>query len=256
MLALLLLTALLQPADPPAEQPAVFELPHVQANLNTRQLRIAAESVAVDMPLEFVCVVAGTADHETVVRTLARPSDIHAAALVLGLQPGQPIRWSEAKQAFLPPTGPPVRIRVEWTTPNGPVTQPVERLIRGINGGEPMPRQTFVFTGSRTAPDGVYIADLTGQIVSLVNFENSVFDVPQLQSDSNALLEWERNPDTAPPGGTPVTLVIEPIGDDPPVTAAEPAADRPESTDPRRVTLDQEQVDVLTKKWEALVLPG
>ncbi|MEM8873611.1 MAG: YdjY domain-containing protein [Planctomycetota bacterium] len=252
MLAFLLFAALLQPATKPAEAPAIFELPHVRADLDARQLRIAAESLALDVPLEFVCVVAGTADHETVVRTLARPSDIHAAALVLGLEPGQPIRWSPAKQEFLPPAGPPVRISVEWATPAGDVTKPVEQLIRRIDNGEPMPPRTFAFVGSRTAPDGTYVADVTGQIVSLVNFEHTVFDVPQLASDSNELLEWELNPVTAPPGGTAVTLIIEPIGDE----ASLPNTKQKAVSLDEPIGVDQARVDALTRQWEAAVLPG
>ena len=61
--------------------------------------------------------------------------------------------------------------------------------------------------------NGNYAADSTGYLEpSIVNFDLTVIDVPQLASSSNELLEWERNPDTTPKAGTKVTMVIEPVG--------------------------------------------
>src|SRR5437764_4398458 len=63
-------------------------------------------------------------------------------------------------------------------------------------------------------PDGKYAADATGYIVTVVNFDYAVIDVPELASSSNDLLEWERNPDITPKAGTKVWMVIEPAGKD------------------------------------------
>jgi hypothetical protein len=70
----------------------------------------------------------------------------------------------------------------------------------------------WVFDGSRMLPDGRYAADLTGYVVSIVNFDLTMIDVPQLASNANETLEWEYNPDLVPPPGTPVTMTIEPAG--------------------------------------------
>jgi hypothetical protein len=62
--------------------------------------------------------------------------------------------------------------------------------------------------------DGNYAADSTGYLISVVNFDMTVIDIPDLASASNETLEWERNPETIPPAGTKVTMVIEPAGAD------------------------------------------
>ena len=215
-----LIVALLLLASPAAAQ--------VEIDREAREVRVACEALRVDMPLEYVCVVAGTADHESLLRTRAVPSAIHAGLLALGLEPGRPLRFNEAAQRWIAPSGPPVRIEVEWEQDGRTRRERVGRLVRGVETGEPMPPRTFVFVGSRPFDDG-YAADATGQVVSLVNFEYPVLDVGELASSANETLEWETDPDAAPPAGTAVTMILSPIGDDP-APATRPAT-RPSPAD-------------------------
>src|SRR5688572_23245752 len=99
------------PASAPATKP-VGKLPHIQVDVNARQIRVDCEALNVDMPLEFFCVVRGTSEHESVLRTPAKPSDIHLALLMLGLEAGETVRFSEAKKEWMPPHGPPLHITV------------------------------------------------------------------------------------------------------------------------------------------------
>src|SRR5688500_16090144 len=84
--------------------------------------------------------------------------------------------------------------------------------MRTVQTNKPMPCVTWIFAGARLMNDGNYAADSTGYLVSIVNFDLTVIDIPELASKSNELLEWERNPDVVPPAGTKVTMVIEPAG--------------------------------------------
>src|SRR5689334_17062542 len=86
--------------------------------------------------------------------------------------------------------------------------------MREVQTKKTAPPFTWEFTGSRTMPDGKYAADVTGYLVTVVNFELSVIDVPAIASSSNDLLEWERNPDVTHKAGTKVWMVIEPAGVD------------------------------------------
>lgn len=233
----------------------VVELPGIVADLDARELRLEAEMLHVDMPLEYVCVVTGTADHEALVRTRVRPSDVHAAALMIGLEPGQPLRWSEQGKTFLPPTGAPVRLELSWESADGPKRMPVERLMTHVESGEPMPARVWVFAGSRLAPDGTYIADLTGQVVSLVNFENALFDVPTRASDRNELLEWKTNTVIAPPAGAAVTLHLVAVGEAAfllATTAPSPTLSDTPTTQPN---LDA-RIEALREEWEREVGAG
>jgi hypothetical protein len=73
-----------------------------------------------------------------------------------------------------------------------------------------MPEVNWVFVGSPTAQDGQYAADVTGYLITVVNFEHTVIDIPQLRSNKNEALEWEVNPELMPARNTKVWLVIEP----------------------------------------------
>jgi hypothetical protein len=79
--------------------------------------------------------------------------------------------------------------------------------MRDIKTHAAMPRSPWIFAGSRVV-NGTYTADVTGYLLTVVNFDWSVMDVPALRSNSDATLQWERNPNISPPLGTPVTLII------------------------------------------------
>lgn len=219
-------------AEPPhGETPRVGKLPHVQFDAAKKQVRVDCEMLAVDAPLEFFCCVKGTNDYEAMIRSEVKPSNLHLALLAIGLKPGQPLQYSDAAKRWLPPQGPPLQIMMEFQKNGKTVSVPAWSWMRNVKNKKPAPPFTWVFTGSRVMENGAYAADSTGYLVSIVNFDLTVIDVPQLASSSNELLEWERNPDTTPKAGTPVTMVIEPAGVEPPagpaVAAATPSAAAP-----------------------------
>src|SRR5258708_35018814 len=103
-------------AEAPAAAPAqnVGRLPHVEFDAVKKQVRVECEMLAVDAPLEFFCCVKGTNDYEAMVRSEVKPSDLHLALLAVGLQPGEPLRYSEAAKTWLPPTGPPLPVTMQY----------------------------------------------------------------------------------------------------------------------------------------------
>jgi len=205
------------PATAPSSAPATTQtakLPHISIDAAKREVRVEAEMLGVDAPLEFFCVQNGTNEHESVLRSPVKASQMHLAMLIVGLQPGRPLTYVEATKTWLPPQGPPLHIDIEWTDKEGKVqTVPAYRCMRDLKTKKEMPPLTWVFTGSRVMEDGNYAADVTGYLVSVVNFDLTVIDIPQLASSSNDLLEWERNVDVAPPPGTKVTMVLRPAGE-------------------------------------------
>lgn len=198
------------PQEAPATAPRGFR--HIQVDARKKQVRVECQALGVEAPLEFFCVVTGTSEHESVLRTAARPSQIHAALLMLGLEPGKPVHFSEAANKWFPPHGPPLNIHVEWERDGQTVSVPAYRLMRNVKTKKPMPALTWIFAGSRVMEDGVYAADVTGYVVSIVNFDLTLIDIPELASNANETLEWEVNPEAMPAAGTAVTMVIEPTG--------------------------------------------
>jgi hypothetical protein len=192
----------------------VGKLPGVTFDVKKKQVRVECEALAVDAPLEFFCVVNGGSEHESVLRTPAKPSHLHTALLAIGLKPGRPVQYSEALKKWQPPQGPPLHIAVEFAGKDGKtVTLPAYRLMRDQKSKKEMQPMNWIYAGSRVMEDGTFAADATGYVVSVVNFDFTLIDIPDVASSSNETLEWERNPDLAPPLGTKVTMVIEPAGD-------------------------------------------
>ena len=209
--------------DAPATQPSLGRLPHVLIDLKNKQIRVDCETLNPHMPLEFFCVLRGGQEHEAVLRTDARPSSIHFGLLALGLKPGEPLHIDNATQMWYPPTGPGLKITCQYTLNGKTETVPANRFMRSTKTQKEMPPFTWVFDGSRLLPDGRYAADLTGYVVSIVNFDLTMIDVPQLATHAHETLEWEYNPDLVPPAGTPVTMIIEPAPDQPATQPAEGA---------------------------------
>jgi hypothetical protein len=125
---------------------------------------------------------------------------------------------------WYPPTGDPVKISCQYVLNGQTVEVPGYRMMRSVKTKQEMPALDWVFDGSRLLPDGRYAADLTGYVVSMVNFDLTMIDVPELASNANETLEWEYDPDWVPVEGTPVTMIIEPAG---PGAATQPAVGRP-----------------------------
>src|SRR5439155_23144228 len=120
--------------------------------------------------------------------------------------------YSEAAKKWFPPHGPPLNISCEFLKDGKTVKIPAYRMMRDLHTKKTMPPMTWIFAGSRQMPDGTYAADATGYIVSTVNFELSLIDVPELASSANETLEWIADNDTVPKAGTAVTMIIEPAG--------------------------------------------
>ena len=253
-------------ASSAAAQDKVGRLPHVSFDVKKRQVRVEAEMLEVDAPLEFFCVMNNTSEHESVVRTAAKPSHIHTALLAVGLKPGHPVEWSESLKKFLPPAGPPLHVSIEFADKNGKaVSLPAYRCMRDVKTKKEMKAMNWVYAGSRVMEDGSFAADVTGYVISVVNFDLTLIDIPDLASSSNETLEWERNPATVPPGGTKVTMVIEPAGEDgkkkPEAKAAgAPRADAndvtlEENPPAGETTLDAQKMRQLRERWLAAVRP-
>lgn len=252
-------------AAPPASQP-VGKLPHIEVDAKNKQVRVECEALHVVAPLEFFCCVNGSNEHESVLRSKVKPSHLHLALLMIGLEPGKPVSYSESTKKWTPPSGPPLNITCEFEKNGKTQRVPAYRLMRDIKTHKEMPPLTWIFTGSRTMEDGVYAADATGYLVSIVNFDLTVIDVPELASSANETLEWEINPDLMPDKGAKVTMIIEPAGTTtaPTTMSIDPDASAPTtapaSSDPTTkplspVHIDQQKVDSLKERWMKEVAP-
>lgn len=211
-------------STPTDEAPAVVTWPHVRVDLQKRIVEVDAFSGITSGWLEqIVCTPEGRV-HETVVVALARPSHIHAALLLLGLEPGKPGSWERATTAeggstyaVVAPVGPKVRLTVRYERGGEEVEEPVVRWVRDANSGKLLPDEPFVFGGSRIVSNDAgitgYAADFTGSIAGLVTFGDETLGWVEVLPDKEAVLapEWLANTEAMPEMGTPITLCLRPV---------------------------------------------
>lgn len=253
------------PATRPAGPSGTDKMPGVHVDIAGKQVRVDCEAINVEAALEFLCVTKGGNEHESLLRTPAKPSHIHLGLLMLGLEPGQPVHYMKALDRWAPPQGPPLSISIEYARDGKTVRVPAYKLFRDVKTKKPMPVLTWVFVGSKFQNDNVYAADLTGYVVSLVNFELTLIDVPEVASSSNELLEWEMEPANVPAKGSKVTMIIEPAGQVMKFSGPAAAATQPAGAGTGTVMgagaagdvhLDQGKIDQLRQRWNQSMAPS
>jgi hypothetical protein len=191
--------------------------------------------------LEVLACNPNTREHESLLITRARPSHLHAALLLLGIQPGSPGRWEWINQDLrtIAPTGPFLRVDVRWTSEGTTRTAPIadwvihattESTLAKPTTAHPAP--AFLFAGSqvitlrspRPAPASSaepmlpagseqYAADLSGTLVGLTAFGDEPIAWSAMYSPEAAVEEprWIARPGVVPPVGTAVQLIIRPL---------------------------------------------
>ncbi len=202
-----------------APSPDVLVLPGLVANRTTKQIELLAESTGLggNSTAEFLLIdqVSGHG-YEALFWSYAKPSDIHAALVFVGMQPGAPY---DPGQLRFWPKGERVMISlVDTNRPAGTSPLRIENLILDKKTEKPLAESGFIFTGSIRAPDPkggtgvVYVADNYDpkSIASLYNEPGTVLDVPW-QADKGAVYGAQVvNPDHVLSAGDLVTLILEP----------------------------------------------
>lgn len=170
--------------------------------------------------LEQVACSPRTREHESLLVVKAQPSNIHAALLMAGFESGTPGRWKYENEnfTFVPPTGSALEVMVRYA---GADSETIERSVRAwireARNSASFPDDPWIFSGSRFEPNPEfmgpgehYVADMTGSIIGLVTFGDEVVGFSRVMAHEEAVqpLEWEANPDTMPPIGTPVTVIL------------------------------------------------
>jgi len=164
-----------------------------------------------------------TREHESLVVARARPSNIHAALLMAGFEPGKPGHWTydNDKFAIVEPKGEKLAVLVRYQKNGTTVEEDIGKWIRAPatekKDPKPFPREPFVFGGSAmernppgTPPGEHYVADMSGSIIGLVTFGDEMIGFSKVMSDQESVQEpeWEVNTEAVPPVGTAVTVII------------------------------------------------
>lgn len=177
--------------------------------------------------LEVVVCTADTREHESLVATTARPSDIHAALLLIGLEPGRPGGFRRLDAApgerpgtptrfeRIPPEGDGVRVDFVVDRDGSASVEPASSWVVRDRTLEPLPDDGFVFAGSRfVTRQGRewYDADGAGTLIGLHTFGSECVAWRGVMSPESAVDEpaWVAHPSRTPPFGAPVIVRLSP----------------------------------------------
>ncbi len=172
-----------------------------------------------DVWLEQVVCITDTLEHESLVVSLAKPSEVHAAMLLVGLEPGKPgsYRWDGQCVVGVSPEGDAVGVTFvhEDDEGNEVVSDPLSWVVdvtgtRSLGDGL-QDRPAFVFGGSRfVAYNGpeVYDADMSGTLIGLATFGGETIAFTEVISHEAMYQEpeWLANAKRVPEYGTKVRV--------------------------------------------------
>ncbi len=218
------------PPEPPAPPSGPRELfPFIRADLAAKVVELDGivpinchDPATPNVYLELVACTPDTREHEVLMMTRARPSNVHAALLAIGLKPGAPGSWrfEDKKLIPVPPTGDGVEVSIAYRDVGGreiecPV---VDWIINAETGAHFTPRTSgprWVFAGSVIAKrqgQEVYEADGSGTMIGLCTFGSEVIAWRDTISPEASIQEpvWIADPRKVPAAGTPVVVRIRP----------------------------------------------
>lgn len=174
--------------------------------------------------LEVIACTFDSKEHESLVVTRAKPSHVHAALLMIGLEPGSPGSWKvdgRSRVATIPPRGSAVRVSLTFDpgSPNAREIDPAELVInaRTMARASSLADAGFVFAGSRVVEwqgRSFYDADGMGTLIGLATFGSETIAWREVFSPEAAIAEpeWIADNDRLPAAGTPVTVRLRPLG--------------------------------------------
>ena len=166
--------------------------------------------------LEVIACIEGTREHESIVVSSVVPSVVHAALLLIGVEPGRPAGWDSGTNTPIPPEGGELEVFVAWMDPTTgePVEHPVQDLLFTERSVSP---PGFVFAGSMVAPNPPslgpgehYVADYAGTIVGLATFGDELVAAREVLSPEEAVepRAWRVRSGILPPPGSAATLIL------------------------------------------------
>ena len=198
--------------DPPAAPPETKKAPEVKkvpAGKNItlliqgdkRSVQINTVVCLREGPLEQLLTRKGAKEHEAILAADIDARDLHKALLLTGAEPGTPVTY---QPKFKAPTGPVVKVFVQWEEKGKLRTEPAQKWIMNFMNKKEL-NSDWVFAGSRFVknefeegkPD-IYLAN-DGDVICVANFESALLDLPFNSSKADAERSSSPSPSASPP---------------------------------------------------------
>ena len=191
---------------------AAISKDHLWIDAKNKRVILDGYVAMTDGPLEMFACPEGTKEHESIIGTLARSKEVHAALLAVGAMRGTPV---EFLPKFVPATGQRIRIWVCYRDKNGQFKAvDGRRWVKKASTGKQM-EPDWVFSGSGFWKDPesgkeYYRAD-SGDMICVSNFNSAMMDIPVASSAEAGDLLYLPFTERIPAQGTPLRLVLIPI---------------------------------------------
>ena len=191
---------------------AAISKDHLWIDAKNKRVILDGYVAMTDGPLEMFACPEGTKEHESIIGTLARSKEVHAALLAVGAMRGTPV---EFLPKFVPATGQRIRIWVCYRDKNGQFKAvDGRRWVKKASTGKQM-EPDWVFSGSGFWKDPesgkeYYRAD-SGDMICVSNFNSAMMDIPVASSAEAGDLLYLPFTERIPAQGTPLRLVLVPI---------------------------------------------
>ncbi len=220
------------PGDKPDQKPDaknVFSIGKVTCHKKERRVELDGKVCLQEGPIEYLAVLSGGKEHESILSFDCRAVDLNLAMIGLGYKAAGPTRKADDPNIL---RGDPVYLSVEWTDAEGKARRiRAEELLHNQGTKKPMRQTAWVFTGSDFARDPetgklfidpetkrtVFLADVARNLIAIYYDPVAIFNSP-LDTANNDLQEtvpyYVINKEACPKVGTAVKLVLEPAPKD------------------------------------------
>ncbi|RJP36379.1 MAG: hypothetical protein C4547_07450 [Phycisphaerales bacterium] len=182
--------------------------PGVTLDWGRKAVEVAGVVVLREGPLELLACSPRTREHESIIRVDARPVDIFKAMGLVGIEPGKPVRYDEEKDAWLPPVGEAVDLRIVYEHAGRRRAVAAADWLLDVHRKAPPEGVEWVFAGSMVFEGGEFGATVDGTVVCVVDFSTALIAISGLHTAANESLWLAANTEAIPPLGTECALVI------------------------------------------------
>jgi hypothetical protein len=206
-----------KPTTKPAEVRKVEAGKNVVLEIQGEQRRVLVNATVVLQrgPLELLVCRKQSKEHESILNADVDARDIHKALLLAGAEPGKPARYQE--DGIKPPTGTKIKISLQYEHKGKRVTVSAGSWVRDMKTRKEL-KEDWVFGGSGFAknvldpkkPD-IYLANDTGDLICISNFEDAMLDLPIASPKDDADRSFEAFSERIPERDTKVLVVLEPV---------------------------------------------
>jgi hypothetical protein len=186
--------------------PGIFEVGLVRLDKEAKKVSFPAVVNMREGIAEYWLVNTGGKVHESVLRTEAKPANIHVAMLLLGAH-GRPNLTAKERIEDKNTAGDTVAVWVEWTDTKGEKHRHrAEEWVRDLSTKSPMSKGDWIYNGSWIF-NGTFVAQRELSIVANIHDHDALINNPRPKREDDD--NWTIQTKAVPPKDTPVTVIIE-----------------------------------------------